>query len=104
MSLGIKKKDTVLVLSGEDRGKKGEVIRVYPDKNRALVSKINMVKKHKRASREKPGGIQTIEAPVALSKLQLVCPKCSQGTRPKVQFLTDQSRVRVCRRCGEQIP
>ncbi|MBI4668443.1 MAG: 50S ribosomal protein L24 [Elusimicrobia bacterium] len=103
MALGIKKKDTVAVLSGEDKGKRGEVVRIFPDKGRAVVAKINLVKKHVRPTREKKGGIETIEAPIALSKLQLICPKCSQPIRPKMQFLADGTGMRVCRKCGEQI-
>lgn len=103
MALGIKKKDTVVVLWGKDRGKKGEVLSVSPSDKMVLVSKVNVVKKHKKSSREKPGGILTLEAPIPLSRVALVCPKCSQTAKPKIQFLIDGSRVRVCRRCGEQV-
>ncbi|MBI4064053.1 MAG: 50S ribosomal protein L24 [Elusimicrobia bacterium] len=103
MALRIKKKDTVVILTGKDRGKRGEVVRVFPEKDRALVSKLNLVKKHLRSRGEKPGGIQTLEAAIPLARLQLVCPKCSQPVRPKTQFLEDGSRVRLCRKCGEQI-
>ena len=103
MSLGIKKKDMVMVISGVDRGKRGEVLEVIVGKSRAIVAKINTAKKHVKPTREEKGGIQIIEKPISLSKLQLVCSKCSQPVRPKMQFLADNSRVRVCRKCGEQI-
>ncbi|MEK7287008.1 MAG: 50S ribosomal protein L24 [Elusimicrobiota bacterium] len=103
MALGIKKKDTVVILSGKDRGKKGEVLEVMPQEGRVVVAKVNLVKKHRKTAREKPGGILTIEAPLALGKVALVCPKCAQPAKPRIQFLGDGTRVRVCRQCGEQI-
>ncbi len=99
----IKKKDKVLVLAGKDRGKTGEVLKTFPDKNTAIVAKINIVKKHMKSTKEKPGGIVTLEAPVNASRLMLVCAKCNQPTRPKNSVLADGSGVRACRKCGEQI-
>ncbi|MBI4368824.1 MAG: 50S ribosomal protein L24 [Elusimicrobia bacterium] len=101
--MGFKKKDTVVVISGDERGKRGEILKIFSDKNKAIVAKVNLVKKHVRASREKPGGIQTIEAPLPMAKLQFVCPKCNQAVRLLVQRLEDGSRVRTCRKCREQI-
>jgi len=97
----IKKKDTVLVISGRDKGKKGEVLRVFPDKSAVLVSKINVVTKHQRATQGQTGGLQKKEMPLHVSKVALVCPKCSQPMRPKADKLSTGERVRVCRKCSE---
>ncbi|MFA6030998.1 MAG: 50S ribosomal protein L24 [Elusimicrobiota bacterium] len=101
--MNIKKKDTVLVLSGKDKGRKGEVLRVYPEKERVLIAKVNIVTKHVKPRPSEPGGIQKREAPIHISKVQLVCPKCEQAIRPKRGQLPDGERVRVCRHCGEVI-
>ena|SRR5688572_1420327 len=102
-NLKIRKKDTVLVLSGRDKGKKGEVLRVFPGEGRVLVAKIGVVSRHVKARPNEPGGIQKKEAPIATSKVMLVCPKCEQPVRPKLDQLASGERVRVCRKCGEVI-
>lgn len=99
----IKKKDKVLVLSGVNRGKTGEVLKIFRDKGRAIVAGVNLVKKHTKASREKAGGIISVEAPLNVASLALVCPKCGRMTRSKFQFLADGTKTRVCRKCAEQI-
>jgi large subunit ribosomal protein L24 len=101
--LTVKKKDKVVVISGKDKGKQGEVLEVMPSEGRAIVAKINFVKRHTRPTQGNPGGIHEKEAPLPLSKLMLVCPKCSQPSRPKFDFLSDGKKVRVCRKCGEMI-
>ena len=101
--LTIKKKDKVVVLAGKDKGKRGEVLKVFPEEKRVIVSKINFVKRHTRPTQTEPGGIREKEAPMSISKVMLVCPKCSQRTRPKFDTLSDGKKVRVCRRCGEMI-
>ena len=102
--LRIKKKDTVLVLSGKDKGRKGEVLKVYPEGARLLVTKVNIVTKHvKPRPPAQPGGIQKQEAPINACKVMLICPKCEQAVRPKLDKLADGERVRVCRNCGEVI-
>lgn len=101
--LTIKKKDKVVVLSGKNAGKQGEVLKVYPDTMRVLVSKINFIKRHTRSTQTEPGGIREKEAPLPLAKVMLVCPKCSQPTRPKFDRLSDGKKVRVCRKCSEMI-
>ncbi|MBI5243274.1 MAG: 50S ribosomal protein L24 [Elusimicrobia bacterium] len=102
--LKIKKKDTVLVLSGKDKGRKGEVLRVYPDGARVLIAKVNMTTKHaKPRPPAQPGGIQKREAPIHISKVMLVCSKCEQAVRPKLDKLASGERVRVCRNCGEVV-
>lgn len=101
--LTIKKKDKVLVISGDEKGKKGEVLKVLPEENRVIVSKVNLVKKHLRPTQSEPGGIREIEAPLHISNVMLICPKCEQPTRSKFDFLSDGKKVRFCRKCGEMI-
>ncbi|MDR0823357.1 MAG: 50S ribosomal protein L24 [Endomicrobium sp.] len=99
----IKKKDKVLILSGKNKGKKGEVLDVFPEKGKLLVAKINFVKRHTKPTQKDAGGIKEKEAPIAISKVMLVCPKCEQASRPKFDKLSDGKKVRVCRKCGEMI-
>ena len=101
--LAIHKKDKVFVLSGRSRGKQGEVVEVMRDAGRVLVSKINFVKKHSRPTQTTPGGIREKEASIHVSNLMLVCPKCSKPMRPKIDFLSDGTKVRACRKCGEML-
>ncbi|MDR0800082.1 MAG: 50S ribosomal protein L24 [Endomicrobium sp.] len=101
--LNIKKKDKVIILSGKDKGKKGEVIYISPDRGRVIVTKVNFVKRHTKPTQREPGGIYEKEAPVNISKVMLICPKCDQASRPRFDRLSDGKKVRVCRRCGEMI-
>jgi len=102
MGLGIRKEDTVLVLSGRERGKRGRVISVEADKDRLLVERINMIKRHMKPSKKyAQGGIIEKEAPLPLSKVMLVCPKCSAPTRIGNKVLEDGRKLRLCRKCGE---
>lgn len=101
--LNIKKKDKVVVLSGKDKNKKGEVLKVYPEDKKVIVAKINFVKRHTKPTQRDPGGIREKEAPIAIGKVMLVCPKCDQAARPKFDTLSDGKKIRVCRKCGEMI-
>jgi large subunit ribosomal protein L24 len=101
--LNIKKKDKVKILSGKDKGKTGEVLKVYPDEKKVIVAKVNFVKRHTKPTQRDPGGIREKEAPLSISKIMLVCPKCEQSSRPKFDVLSDGKKVRVCRKCGEMI-
>ena len=101
--LRLKKKDTVIVKAGKDKGKQGEVLKVYKEKNRVLVSKIGIVKRHTRSTQQNPGGVVEKEASIHVSNLQLVCSKCSQPTRVKFDKLEDGEKVRICKKCGEMI-
>lgn len=101
--LHIKKKDKVMVMAGKDKGKTGDVLKIFPEKKRVLVSKINFIKRHTRPTQTDPGGIREKEAPVHISNLMLICSKCSKPTRLKIDFLSDGKKVRVCRKCGEMI-
>jgi len=101
--LTIRKKDNVMVLQGKDRGKQGEVVKVYATEGTLLVAKLNMVMRHKRGTPQSPGGRKETESPLPIARVMLVCPKCKKPTRPKFDFLTDGTKVRACRRCGEMI-
>jgi large subunit ribosomal protein L24 len=103
-NLKIRKKDTVLVIAGRDKGKKGEVLKVYPEKGRVLVAKVNIITKHaKPRPPAEPGGIQKRESPIHASNVMLLCPKCEQPVRAKNDKLSSGERVRVCRKCSEVI-
>lgn len=101
--LFLKKKDKVIVLAGKDKGKTGEVLKIFADTDRVLVSKINFIKRHTRPTQTDSGGIREKEAAIHLSNCMLVCPKCSKPTRKKIDFLSDGKKVRICRQCGEMI-
>ena len=100
--LHVKKGDTVIVLSGDDKGKKGKIISVDPGKGRALVEGVNIVKKHTKPSNNNPGGINEIEAPIYVSKLSLIDPKSGEPTRIG-RKLVDGKLVRYSKKSGEII-
>lgn len=103
MSLHVKKGDTVVVLSGKDKGKEGQIIKSLPKKNKVLVEGINKVKRHTKPNQKNPnGGIITKEAPLYASKVMLVCPVCKKPTRTAHQKVNGKS-VRVCKKCSEVI-
>lgn len=98
----VHREDTVLVLTGKDRGKKGRVIRVFPKEERVLVEKINMAKRHTRPTQQLPqGGIVEKELSLHVSNLQVVCPKCGKSTRVAHKTLANGQKNRVCKKCGE---
>jgi len=99
----IKKGDTVEVLTGKDKGRKGQVIKVMTSKQRVLVERVNMVKRHQRRTQTSAGGIVEKEASVHISNVALVCPKCNRGVKVGFRFHEDGSKVRVCRQCGEEL-
>lgn len=99
----IHKKDKVVVLAGKDRGKQGEVIQVLPVSGRVIVGKINFVKRHTKPTQTAPGGIREKEASIHISNVMLICRKCTQPMRPKKDALSDGTKVRICRKCGEMI-
>jgi large subunit ribosomal protein L24 len=101
--LNFKKKDTVLVKTGKDKGKQGEVLKIIKEKNRVLVTKIGMVKRHTRPTQNSPGGVVEKEASIHMSNLQLICSKCSQPTKVRFDKLEGGEKVRVCKKCGEMI-
>lgn len=97
----IKKGDTVLVISGKESGKKGKVLRVL--EGRAIVEKLNLVKKHRRPSKQFQGGIIEMPASMNASNLMLVCPRCSKPTRISVKTAEEGRKVRICKKCTEMI-
>jgi large subunit ribosomal protein L24 len=103
MTAKIKKGDRVIVTTGRDKGKKGEVIKVFPKEDRALVSGVNTVKRHQRQTQKQQGGIVNKELPVQLSNLAHVDPKSGQATRIGWKVLGDGRRVRFAKKSGEVI-
>ncbi len=97
----IRKDDLVLVIAGKDKGRRGKVIRVLPARNRVVVEKVNMVKRHQRPTQTVQGGILERESPIHISNVALICPKCGEPTRVGFRFLQDGRKVRSCKKCGE---
>ena len=91
------------VLSGKDKGKEGQVVRSLPSKQRVVVEKVNMVKKAMRPTQQNPqGGIMSVEAPIHVSNVILICPSCKEATRVNIKR-EDGKKVRVCKHCGADI-
>jgi large subunit ribosomal protein L24 len=100
----IRKNDTVQVMAGKDKGKRGKVRFAHPKKNRVIVEGINFIKKHSRARGQvRQAGIIDLEAPVDVSNVELFCDKCNRPTRVGFTFLDDGRKVRFCRKCKEVI-
>lgn len=100
----IRKNDKVMVLVGKEKGKIGTVLKVNAETQRVIVEKTNMVKRHSRPTRQvAQGGIIEKEAPIHLSNVMIVCNKCAERTRIGKRKLDDGSKVRICKKCGEQI-
>ena len=98
------KNDTVKVIGGNNKGKIGKVLKVYPKTNRIIVEKVQLVKRHQKPrSQQDKGGIIEKEAPIHVSNVLLVCPKCSKPTRTGVGELADGKKVRVCKSCNEML-
>ena len=104
MRARIKKNDTVMVIAGRERGKTGKVLRVITAKERALIERLNLVKRHQKPrGAQSPSGIVEKEAPIHLSNLMIMCDKCNAPVRMGKRVLEDGRSVRVCRRCGDQL-
>ena len=102
MKLHVRKNDTVVVISGKDQGKTGEVLKVYPKTGKVLVQGVNIVKKHQKTNRANAqGGIIEKEGAIYSSKVMLYCTKCKNATRISNKILEDGTKVRVCKKCGE---
>jgi large subunit ribosomal protein L24 len=99
----VKKGDHVVVLTGKDKGKHGEVLKVLPAENRAIVKGVSMVRRHQRQTASQEGGIITKEAPIHISNIALEDPKDGKPTRVGYKFLKDGRKVRFARRSGEVI-
>jgi len=99
----IKKGDEVIVLTGKDKGKKGEIIKMIPTKGRAVVQGINLVKRHTRQTQTEEGGIKTKEASIHISNLALIDPKSGKATRAGYRIEKDGSKIRIAKASGEVI-
>lgn len=103
MSMNVKKNDTVVVLSGKDKGKQGKVLSVDPKAGKVVVEKINMVSRHQKPRKQgEEGGIIQKEAPLYACKVMTICPKCNKATRV-AHKVEGGKKVRVCKHCGAEI-
>ena len=100
----VRKGDTVLVTSGKDRGKRGKVLRVHPNKGTALVERVNLLKKHTRPNPQKniQGGILERESPIRLDNLQVICPSCGEPARTG-SHRTAEGAKRFCKKCDTEM-
>jgi len=103
MTAKIRKGDRVIVTSGRDKGKKGEVLKVFPSENRALVSGVNTVKRHQKQTARQQGGILSKESPIDLSNIAHLDPKSGEATRVGFKVLNDGRKVRFAKKSGEVI-
>lgn len=104
MGIGIKKEDTVTVTCGKEKGKRGRVLSVMPSKDQLIIEKVNIVKKHMKPNKTySQGGIIEKEAPVNISNVLLICPKCGKAARLGNLILESGKKVRICRKCKEVI-
>jgi len=104
MSLSkLRKGDIVKVLSGKDKGKTGKVLTIIPEKDRIVIEKVNLIKKHKRPDQKGKGGIVEKEGSIHISKVGLICNKCNTAVRIKSKIFEDGEKVRVCSKCNDVI-
>ncbi|WP_461210862.1 50S ribosomal protein L24 [Desulfocurvus sp. DL9XJH121] len=101
----IRKDDKVMVIAGKDKGKVGKVLKILRKKDRVLIEKVNMVKRHTKANpyTQQPGGIVEKEAPIHISNVALMCDACAKPTRVGFKETTDGKKVRFCKKCNEVI-
>ena len=103
MAMNVKKGDTVIVLSGKDKGKQGKVLEVQPKAGKVIVEKVNVVSRHTKPRKQgETGGIVQREAAMYASKVQVVCPKCNKGTRI-AHKIENGKKTRVCKHCGAEL-
>lgn len=102
--IGFKKDDKVLVIIGEDKGKKGKIVRIFPKKMEVIVEGVNFLKKHSKPTQKVPqGGIVKQEGTLHASNIRLICNKCNKPTAISRERIKEGKRVRVCKKCGEII-
>ncbi len=100
----LKKNDQVEVIAGKDKGRVGKILQVFPGKEKALVERINMIKRHTKGTEmNQQGQIVNREAMIHVSNLQLICPECTKTGRVGKKLLEDGTKVRICKSCGESI-
>jgi large subunit ribosomal protein L24 len=97
----LKKGDTVKVISGKEKGKTGKIQSIIVDKERVIIEKLNLIKKHQKPDGKGKGGIVEKEAPIHLSNVMYLCSKCGDGVRIRYKVLEDGSKVRLCAKCQE---
>ena len=103
MAMNVKKGDTVVVLSGKDKGKQGKILAAMPENQRVIVQNVNMITAHVKPRKQgEEGGIMKREAAIAACKVQVVCPKCSKGTRV-AHKIEGGKKTRVCKHCGAEL-
>jgi large subunit ribosomal protein L24 len=104
VGLDIKKNDTVMVSTGDEKGKRGRVISISSEGDRLFIESVNMIKKHMKPNKQySQGGIIEKEAPVHRSNIMLVCPKCDKPTKIGNKILENGKKIRECKKCGEVI-
>ena len=102
--MNVKKGDTVVVLSGKDKGKQGKVLKSDPKGGKVIVEGVNVAMKHQKPRKQgEEGGIIKMETPIYACKVMRICPKCNKPTKPAFRILDDGSKARVCKKCGEII-
>lgn len=99
----VKKNDLVMVTAGKDKGKTGKVLRIVKKKDRLIVEKINVIKRHVKPSQKSKGGIMERESPIHLSNVMIYCEKCSKPVRVGKKTLEDGRKIRFCKKCEEAI-
>jgi len=103
-SAKVRKDDTVVVIAGKDKGKRGAVLSVDPEKGKVIVEKVHMIKRHTKPSQKnQAGGIMEYEAPIQLSNVMVVCGACGAPTRVGQRLLADGGKLRICKRCNESV-
>ncbi len=100
----VHKDDTVVVITGKNRGAQGQVLKAMPAEGKVIVRNVNMVKRHMKPRQQgMQGNVVSKEAPIDASNVMLVCPNCKKGVRVGCKILDNKSKVRVCRKCGTAI-
>jgi len=98
----LKKDDVVMVIAGKEKGKSGRILKLLPKKNRVIVEKVNMIKRHTKPTRQMPqGGVLEKEGSIHVSNVMIICHRCNVPVRIGKRIMEDGSKVRVCRKCGE---
>ncbi len=99
----VKKNDLVMVITGKDKGKTGKVMRINKKKDRLVVEKVNMVKRHVKQSQKTKGGIMEKEGLIHVSNVMIYCEKCSKPVRVGTRILEDGKKIRFCKKCNEAV-
>ncbi len=98
----LKKDDVVMVIAGKEKGKSGRILKLLPKKNRVIVEKVNLIKRHTKPTRQMPqGGVLEKEGSIHVSNVMIICHRCNVPVRIGKRIMEDGSKVRVCKKCGE---